>query len=79
MHLDAHKYSPFELQRNGDLLEGLLAAEGQIYYPHDFRVGQSINVWGRKLVIYDCRSADGLDHPADFSPMDPMDPMVMLR
>lgn len=36
---------------------GLLAAEGQIYYPHDFRVGESINVWGRKLVIYDCDDA----------------------
>ena len=36
---------------------GLLAAEGQIYYPADFRVGGSINVWGRKLVIYDCRPA----------------------
>jgi len=36
---------------------GLLAAEGQIYYPQDFRVGASINVWGRKLVIYDCDDA----------------------
>eukprot|EP00438_Fugacium_kawagutii_P029912 Skav232658 [mRNA] locus=scaffold698:64426:66983:+ [translate_table: standard] len=40
------------------LLSGLLAAEGQIYYPHDFRVGQSIDVWGRKLVIYDCYSME---------------------
>ena len=39
---------------NEEFDRGLLAAEGQIYYPADFRVGGSIDVWGRKLVIYDC-------------------------
>lgn len=51
------KRGPLSKKNQVLAVPGLLAAEGQIYYPHDFRVGQSINVWGRKLVIYDCDDA----------------------
>ncbi|CAJ1329887.1 unnamed protein product [Effrenium voratum] len=47
------------LTRKNEVLAvpGLLAAEGQIYYPEDLRVGDVMHVWGRKLVLYDCDDA----------------------
>jgi len=48
-----------QLSKKNEVLAvpGMLSAEGQIYYPKDLIVGQSINVWGRKLVLYDCDEA----------------------
>jgi len=33
---------------------GMLAADGDLYLPEDCMVGGSINVWGRKVVLYEC-------------------------
>lgn len=32
----------------------MLKAEEELYLPEDFLLGQSINVWGRDVVLYDC-------------------------
>merc|ERR1740121_2424569 len=32
----------------------MLSSDGGLYMPEDFMVGGLINVWGRKVVIYDC-------------------------
>jgi len=33
---------------------GMLCSDGGLYMPEDFLVGESINVFGRKVVLYDC-------------------------
>eukprot|EP00405_Crypthecodinium_cohnii_P012165 CAMPEP_0206433662 /NCGR_PEP_ID=MMETSP0324_2-20121206/8661_1 /ASSEMBLY_ACC=CAM_ASM_000836 /TAXON_ID=2866 /ORGANISM="Crypthecodinium cohnii, Strain Seligo" /LENGTH=623 /DNA_ID=CAMNT_0053899959 /DNA_START=168 /DNA_END=2039 /DNA_ORIENTATION=+ len=33
---------------------GMLISDGGLYMPEDLRVGDSINVWGRKVVLYEC-------------------------
>ncbi|CAJ1399600.1 unnamed protein product [Effrenium voratum] len=33
---------------------GMLSAEAPRYLPEDLKVGSSINVWGRNVVLYDC-------------------------
>jgi hypothetical protein len=35
-------------------IPGMLAPDPVPYLPEDFRVGESINVWNRKIVLYDC-------------------------
>jgi len=51
------KRGPLSKKNEVLAVPGMLAAEGQIYFPHDMIVGHSIDVWGRKLVIYDCDEA----------------------
>ncbi|CAK9020015.1 unnamed protein product [Durusdinium trenchii] len=35
-------------------IPAMLSAEAPRYLPEDLKVGDSINVWGRKVVLYDC-------------------------
>ncbi|CAE7443355.1 efhc2 [Symbiodinium natans] len=51
------KRGPLSKKNEVLAVPGMLAAEGQIYFPRDLMVGQSIDVWGRKLVLWDCDEA----------------------
>eukprot|EP00434_Breviolum_minutum_P035511 symbB.v1.2.031437.t1/scaffold3650.1/size52688/1 len=35
-------------------IPAMLSSQAPLYLPEDLKVGDSINVWGRKVVLYDC-------------------------
>lgn len=49
-----YKRGPLNKSNQLNAYPGMLQAEGNVYMPDDFMVGDSINVWGRKIVVYDC-------------------------
>jgi len=49
-----YKRGPMNKKNSINGYPGMLSNDGGIYMPEDLRVGDSINVWGRKVVVYDC-------------------------
>jgi len=48
------KRGPLKKKNDTVAVPGLLSSEGGIYMPEDLKVGESIDVWGRKFVLYEC-------------------------
>eukprot|EP00930_Biecheleria_cincta_P026836 TRINITY_DN1886_c0_g1_i1.p1 TRINITY_DN1886_c0_g1~~TRINITY_DN1886_c0_g1_i1.p1 ORF type:complete len:637 (-),score=99.94 TRINITY_DN1886_c0_g1_i1:238-2109(-) len=48
------KRGPLHKKNYTNAVPGMLAAEAPIYLPEDFKVGGSIDIWGRKLMLYEC-------------------------
>jgi len=48
------KRGPLHKKNESHAVPGMLAPDGSLYLPEDFVVGGSIDVWGRKIMLYDC-------------------------
>eukprot|EP00930_Biecheleria_cincta_P026837 TRINITY_DN1886_c0_g2_i1.p1 TRINITY_DN1886_c0_g2~~TRINITY_DN1886_c0_g2_i1.p1 ORF type:complete len:646 (-),score=106.88 TRINITY_DN1886_c0_g2_i1:13-1881(-) len=48
------KRGPLHKKNETNAVPGMLFAEAPLYLPEDFKVGGSIDVWGRKLMLYSC-------------------------
>jgi len=49
-----YRRAPLLKENHIDITPDKLAADPNPYLPQDFRVGQAVNVWGRKIVLYNC-------------------------
>lgn len=49
-----YKRGPLSKKNSINGYPGMLATDGGVYMPEDLMVGDSIDVWGRKVMIYDC-------------------------
>jgi hypothetical protein len=48
------KRGPLHKKNETNAVPGMMVADAPIYLPDDFQVGGSIDVWGRKLMLYEC-------------------------
>lgn len=48
------KRGPLRKKNKISAYPNMLEADGGLYHPEDLAVGQSINVWGRTVMLYDC-------------------------
>lgn len=48
------KRGPLHKKNHPNCVPGMLSADAPLYLPEDLMVGDSINVWGRKVVFFDC-------------------------
>lgn len=48
------KRGPLHKRNDVNAVPAMLGADSPIYLPEDLKVGESIDVWGRKVVLYDC-------------------------
>eukprot|EP00405_Crypthecodinium_cohnii_P011435 CAMPEP_0206428590 /NCGR_PEP_ID=MMETSP0324_2-20121206/5760_1 /ASSEMBLY_ACC=CAM_ASM_000836 /TAXON_ID=2866 /ORGANISM="Crypthecodinium cohnii, Strain Seligo" /LENGTH=606 /DNA_ID=CAMNT_0053894157 /DNA_START=68 /DNA_END=1884 /DNA_ORIENTATION=+ len=49
-----YKRGPLYKNNSVQAYPGMLVSDGGLYLPEDLRVGDTINVWGRQVVLYDC-------------------------
>jgi len=49
-----YKRGPMYKKNSVNAYPGMLVSDGGLYMPEDLVVGQSINVWGREVVLWDC-------------------------
>eukprot|EP00443_Scrippsiella_acuminata_P044140 CAMPEP_0115201348 /NCGR_PEP_ID=MMETSP0270-20121206/17578_1 /TAXON_ID=71861 /ORGANISM="Scrippsiella trochoidea, Strain CCMP3099" /LENGTH=608 /DNA_ID=CAMNT_0002614755 /DNA_START=120 /DNA_END=1946 /DNA_ORIENTATION=- len=49
-----YKRGPMYKKNKVNAYPGMLVSDGGLYMPEDFKVGDSISVWGRDVVLYDC-------------------------
>mmetsp|Transcript_85968 Transcript_85968/g.248149 ORF Transcript_85968/g.248149 Transcript_85968/m.248149 type:complete len:619 (+) Transcript_85968:42-1898(+) len=49
-----YRRGPLTKKNQMNAYPGMLSSDGGVYLPEDLHVGQAINVWGRKVVLYDC-------------------------
>jgi hypothetical protein len=52
-----YKRGPLYKKNMVTVAPGMMEQDDQMFLPEDFIIGQTIDVWGRKLVLYDCDPA----------------------
>jgi len=48
------KRGPLYKRNTANAYPGMLVSDGGLYMPEDLKVGESISVWGRDVVLYEC-------------------------